>query len=172
MNIQKTFTLSSALRCVLLPLVLTFSAMAHSSQVIPLPLESVFSLVNVIAVGTVRHHKVTYSNRCVSRPNAPDDHYTIEISEVLVGKLQTKSLAIKFSEVCGSPEYSEYSHASDIERVLQIGGRYIFLFYYSDAEQKNPGEILLRRAETEDKRDAVLKAWRNHQEQEVKNEGK
>jgi hypothetical protein len=152
----------------LLALALTMSGMAHATQVIFRQLEDVISEANVIAVGTVRQREeVPNTSRCPSRPNAVDIHYTIEISQVLVGKLQAKSLTITLFPACGSPYYSEYTRESGIETGLQVGESYIFLLY---SAQKGERTFFVR-AEKTDRRDAVLKAWRDH-EQKNKDNGK
>lgn len=159
-DIEMTSTFPGALRRFLLALILTFSEMAYSSEVVPLSLEETlnnrFYPVNVIVVGTVRHREVVANpGKCHSRP-AEDLHYTIEISEALVGKPQMKSLIVEFFETCGSPMASVFTPESGIEKGLKVGKKYIFLLYL-DAWQKR-----LYRAEEEERRDDVLKAWRDY----------
>ncbi|MDR2208510.1 MAG: hypothetical protein LBE22_06010 [Azoarcus sp.] len=161
-----SFIFSGVLRYLLLALVLTFSATARSSQVVPLTLERVLHMMmeyrslGAIAVGTVRQHKVEDTGMCPSDSSVY--YYHIEISQVLIGKLQAKSLDVDFFPVCGSPDYSIYDLASRIEYQLQIGERYIFLLGSIEEEQGGlPGRAVLVRAEMEDRRDALLEAWRD-----------
>jgi hypothetical protein len=160
-NIHLEVSMKKVLVFLTLALSVTFSEITHSTLIMPQGLEGMISHVGVIAVGAVRHREVVANHtRCRVSQSARDAHYTIDISQVLVGKLKTRFLAAKSLSTCGSPIYSAITPQSGIENGLEVGKNYIFLFDW-DAEQKNPEEeeLIFIRAEEEDRLEAVLKAW-------------
>jgi len=121
---------------------------SDGSQVVFQKLEDMISSVNVIVVATVQKaEKVSGTNR---------NRYTIEVSNVLAGELAAKRLTVTYYEQ-GSPRFSIIVPASGIEHHLKEAQRYVLLFQ-SGLEQPSLG-VVLTRAEPEERRDAVLKAW-------------
>lgn len=128
---------------------------SDASQVVFQKLEDMIASVKIIALATVQKaDKEGVTNGC---------RYTIEVTEVLAGELPAKRLTVVYYEQ-GSPQFSVIVPASGIEHQLQEGRRYLF-FFQSGAEQVGLG-VVLTRAEPEERRGTVLKAWQQRQRRE------
>ena len=134
---------------------------SDGSQVVFQKLEDMVASVKIIAVATVQKAEKVSGTNCY--------RYTLEVTAVLAGELATKRLTVAYYEQ-GSPQFSVVVPASGIGHRLQEGQRYVFLFQ-SAAEQGSLG-VVLTRAEPEERRDAVLKAWQQQQRRKQKNDNK
>jgi hypothetical protein len=128
---------------------LLVACQTHAGKVVPEKLEDMISSVTVIAVATVHTAEKVNGQNCY--------RYTIEATNVLVGKLPAKRLTVNFWEQ-GSPHWSIVVPASGIENDLKEGRLYVMLFE-SGKVQRSLG-VVLTRAEPEERLEAVLTAWR------------
>jgi hypothetical protein len=134
---------------------------SYGSKVVPQKLEEMISSVNVIVIATIQKAEKVSDTSCY--------RYAIEVTNVLAGELAAKRLSINYWQQ-GSPRFSVFVPASGIEAGLKEGRRYVLLFE-SVTDQGGLG-IVLTRAEPEQRRDAVLKAWQEWKRKDKKGANK
>lgn len=131
-------------------LALSTVPVVDASKIVWQKLEDMIGSIDVIVLATVREVEARERN-CY--------RYDMEVSECLAGEISTNRLTIAFYDQF-TPRVSVISAASGIEYELKTGTRYVLLFQSVDPQR-------LVRAEPEERRDVVLKAWRENRERKT-----
>ncbi len=127
---------------------LLVASASYGSKVVHKKLEDMISSVSVIVLATVEKVEKVSGKNCY--------RYAIEVTNVLVGELAARRLTVNYWQQ-GAPDLSFIVPASGIEHGLKEGQRYVLLF--ESVKDEGGLGVVLTRAEPEERRDAVLKAW-------------